>query len=334
MSDATSTMIVERREPSLLEKVAALASWVLAGAIFLTVGWMAMEPDDPLGSVSALARADGILMLIQAAVLAAVCGGLATVIAGRRMADVGTLAAALGLALVSLRGATAEYLLVQGAEISDSFERGLALSFVLEALGWFLVMIVTIGVSALVTRWCFGRRAESGLLQDHPSSIAAPTPAGFDGLSFSVRCFGVSAEDQTVRADGVKHMLIATVVGLAATMLLSAGLYTRSIQHGQVIFVVAAAMFMATYVAYHFVPVRSALWSVLAVGLVAIIGYFWGVLRPSVPGLPPNIPSTHFMRILPIQFISVGTVAALAAFWNVYVPVDPQSTSPSRQRSS
>ncbi len=332
MSDAPSTMIVERREPSMLEKVAAFASWVLAGAIFLTVGWMAMEPDDPLGSVSALARADGMLMLIQAAVLAAVCGGLATVIAGRRMADVGTLAAALGLALVSLRGASAEYLLVQGAEKSDSFERGLALSFVLESLGWFLVIIVTIGVSALVTRWCFGN-ARSEQRGDR-GTMAAPTPAGFDGLSFSVRCFGVSAEDQTVRADGVKHMLIATVVGLAATMLLSAGLSTRSIQHGQVIFVVAAAMFVATYVAYHFVPVRSALWSVLAVGLVAIIGYFWGVLRPSVSGLPPSIPSTHFMRILPIQFISVGTVAALAAFWNAYVPVDPQATSPGRQRSS
>ena len=186
MSDATSTMIVERREPSLLEKVAALASWVLAGAIFLTVGWMAMEPDDPLGSVSALARADGILMLIQAAVLAAVCGGLATVIAGRRMADVGTLAAALGLALVSLRGATAEYLLVQGAEISDSFERGLALSFVLEALGWFLVMIVTIGVSALVTRWCFGnarseQREDRGIIPAEGSALAWPRLEIADG---------------------------------------------------------------------------------------------------------------------------------------------------------
>lgn len=120
---------------------------------------------------------------------------------------------------------------------------------------------------------------------------------------------------------GVKHTIIATGVGLAAITLLSAGLSSRSIQHGQVCFVVAAAVGLGTYFAHRMAPVRSALWSILAVVLIALMGYVWAAVRPAVAGLPPSIPSSHFMRVLPIQYISIGTAAALAMFWYVYVPV-------------
>ncbi len=325
--------MVERPEPSLPERAGALASWALGGTAFLTVGWLVMKPDDPVGPVSALARRDGLMMLVQAGLIAGVTAGLATLMAGRRLADAGTFAAALGLALVSLRGGTAEHFLVQGADVSRSFEHGLARTFALEALGWIAVIILTIGVSAVVIRWCFGRRAGSGaalegsLSAAHTgdlSQMAAPLPAGFDGLGVSVRLFGVSAGAQTAAADGIRHMLIAAGVGLAMITLLSAGLSFRSIQHGQVCFVVAAAVCIGTYVGYRFVPVRSVLWSILAVGLVALVGYLWGALRPAAVGLPPSIPSAHVMRILPIQLISVGTAAAVATFEYVYVPVlDP-----------
>lgn len=320
-------IIVERPEPSLPERIATLASWALGGALFLTVGWSAMQPDDPVGPVSALARRDGLMMLMQAGLLAGVTAALATLIAGRRLADAGTFAAALGLAAVSLRGGTAEYFLVQGADVSRSFEHGVARTFVLEALGWIAVIILTIGVSAAVVRWCFGRRVGSGAAPlgtahlGDPQPTTAPLPAGFDGLGVSVRLFGVSPGAQTTAADGIRHMLIAAGVGLAMITLLSAGLSFRSIQHGQVCFVVAAAVCIGTYVGYRFVPVRSVLWSILAVGLVALVGYIWGALRPAALGLPPSIPSAHVMRILPIQFISVGTAAAIATFEYVYVPV-------------
>ncbi len=316
-------IMVERPEPSLPERVATLASWALGGAVFLTVGWTVMQPDDPVGPVSALARRDGLMMLLQAGLLAGITAALATLIAGRRLADAGTFAAALGIAVVSLRGGTAEYFLVQGADVSRSFEHGVGRTFALESMGWFAVIMVAIGVSAVMNRWCFGRTAGlpgAAHLGDLPLS-AAPTAAGFDGLAVSVRLFGVSTDTQTTAADGIRHMLIAAGVGLAMIALLSAGLSFRSIQHGQVCFVVAAAVCIGTYVGYRFVPVRSALWSILAVGLVALVGYIWAALRPTVVGLPPSIPSAHVMRILPIQLISVGTVAAVATFEYVYVPI-------------
>ncbi len=312
--------MVERPQPGLLDRAATTASWVLGGALFLTIGWFAMEPDDPLGPVSAYARQGGLMMLIQAAALSGVAAGLATLIAGRRVADIGTFAASLGLAAVSLRGATAEYLLLRGADVSETFEHSLAWSFAIEAVGWFLVVLVAVGISALVTRWCFGSVETPDPHRADASSTAVRMLAGFDVPRISARCFGVPGERQTARTDGVHHMLITTGVGLAAMAVLSAGLRWRSIQDGQVCFVVAAAVFIGTYAACRMVPVRSALWSILAVGLIALVGYLWASLRPEVTELPPNIPSSHFLRILPIQFIAVGTAAALMAFWYVSVP--------------
>ena len=320
MNHTSDTIMAESagEEPAAkggLDRAATFASCALAGGLFLTVGWFAMEPDDPLGAVSFLTRSGRAMMLIQAAALCGVTGALATLLASRRLADIGTFAAALGLALVSLRGATAEYLLVQNAEVSSTFERGLALKFALEAVTWFIVVIVAVGVSALVMRWCFGR-PDDGL-----PAPPARVMAGYDIPRLSARCFGIRLNQQTIKADGIRHTLIAVGVGLAGMTALSTGLSHRSIQHGQVCFVIAAAVFIGTYAACRLVPVRSALWSIISVGLLALVGYLWAAVRPAVAGLPPTIPSSHFMRALPIQFISVGTAAALAAFWDVCMPM-------------
>ena len=52
MGEAPSAMTAERQEPSVWERGATLAAWLLGGALFLTIGWFALEPDDPLGPVS------------------------------------------------------------------------------------------------------------------------------------------------------------------------------------------------------------------------------------------------------------------------------------------
>ncbi len=322
--------MAQRQQPGFMDRTATLASWVLGGALFLTVGWFAVEPDDPLGPVSVCARHDALMMLIQAAALAGVVAGLATIIAGRRVADIGTFTATLGLAAVSVRGATAEYFLVRGADASQTSERALAGYFAVEGIGWFVVVIVAVGVSTLVMHWCFDRTDERDPNRADPSALTMPALAGYDVPRFSTRCFGISADRQTLSVNGIRHTLVATAVALAAMAVLSAGLSSRSIQHGQVCFVVAAAVFIGTYIAFRITPVRSALWPILSVVLLATVGYLWAVVRPRAAGFPPNIPSSHFLRVLPIQFISVGTAAALVSFWYVYVPFT--ATDRDRQR--
>ncbi len=319
MSDVPVSLGIDRPQLGLVGRLATLTSWALAAALFLTVGWMALAPDDPLGSVSVLTRRGGLTMLVEAAVMAAVMAALATVIVGRQLPDVGTFAAALGLAVVSLRGATAEYLLVHNSSAVEWTERALAWRFALEAGAWFIVLIIAAGIVAPVTHWCFGRSKQrpAGVKDGFSTPIAASSD--FPGVS--ARWPDVRGGAQTPAGDGVRHMLTAGGVGIAAMALLSTGLSSRVIQHGQVCFVVAASVCIATYVAYRVIPVQSALWSILAVGLLSLAGYIWALARPPVMGLPPNIPSSHFMRVLPIQFISIGVATAVATFWYVYVPV-------------
>ncbi len=308
MTDVSGSLMTEHeRHLSLLDRAATWVSWALAGAIFLTVGWLAMAPDDPLGAVSVLTRHGAWMMLLQAAGLAAVTAALAAVIAGRRLPEVGTFAAALGLAAVSLRGATAGSLLIEWADVAPVSQSSLPLQLALEAIAWFAVIFLARGFSIAVGRWCFG---------DRPCGTALEQWAGpRDSL-----------------ADGLKHTLLAGGAALLTFKILSAGLSTRSVQHGQACFVVAASVCIALYLAYWVVPVRSAVWSILSVPLLAVGGYVWARFGPAPGGLPASVPASHFLRVLPVQYISVGTAAAVAMFWYLVHP-EFRSANPSHSSS-
>lgn len=336
MSYARQTMSVDRSHLGLWDRVTTLVAWASAAALFLTVGWTAMAPLDPLGPVSLLTHGSSALMYVQAVALAALAAGFATLCAGRRLADIGPFAATLGMAAVALRGATAESLLVHRSDISDSVERGLAVSFALESIAWIAAVIVVILVSSAIAYWCFGpRRGTAGTKQPKLSADAdQPIAAGFDAPIVAERWLGFSTAQQSGVRVGIRHTVTAAGVGLIAMAILAAGLSGRAIQHGQVCFVVAASVMLGVYFSYRGAPVRSALWSILAVGVMALVGYAWAAVRPINPTLPPNIPSSHFLRILPIQFISVGTAAAVTAFWYVYTPSHLVGAEPQRPQQS
>jgi len=316
MSLTPSYAMPQGAQLSLLDKTVTVASWLLGCGVFLTVGWMALRPDDPQGAVSVLTRGGPLKTLLQAAALSSVAAAVGTVLAGRRLSDAGTFAAAVGLAAVSLRGGTVATLLVSGAEGSGYGEHGLAIRFAAESLGWFGVVVMALLVSALAARWCFGD-SEASPAADPLRLLASRRLAACDAPRLGPALFGVSPARQTAPRDGLVHTLITAGVGVMALGLLSKGLGTRSIQHGQVCFGVFVGVAVAATMAYRFVPVRSPLWSILAVPLIALTGYLWAALRPAEPGLPPNMPSSHFLRVLPIQYVGVGTVAALTAFWYV-----------------
>ena len=308
MTDLSGSLMTEHgHHLSLLDKAATWVSWALAGAIFLTVGWLAMAPDDPLGAVSVLTRHGAWMMLLQAAGLAAVTAALAAVIAGRRLPEVGTLAAALGLAAVSLRGATAGALLIEWADVAPVSQSGLPLQLALEAIAWFAIIFLARGFSIGVGQWCFGDRLCGTALEQW-------------------------ARPKDSMADGLKHTLLAGGAALLTFKILSAGLSTRSVQHGQACFVVAASVCIALYLASWVVPVRSAVWSILSVPLLAVGGYVWARFGPAPGGLPASVPASPFLRVLPIQYISVGTAAAVAMFWYLVHP-ELRSANPSHLSS-
>ncbi len=295
------------------ERLAVWASWGMAGWIFLTAGWLVMRPDDPLGPVSLFSRHSGLLVLVLVAGLSGVTAALATLIAGRKLVDVGTFSVALGLALVSLRGDTARYIVLQSV---DPARAPAFWQLPLESLGWLLVIGVAIGASSVVMRWCHPKAVRE--LADPSIDWVLAMPAGFE-----LRAFGSVAAGGAARTPlrvALTHTVVVAVAGLIAFNLLSAGLATRAIEHGQACFVVAASVCAACYVGYRIAPVRSALWSILGVGLLTIGAYLWGTLSGTDGSNPPGVPASPFLRVLPLQYVSVGTAAAVAMTWYAHDP--------------
>lgn len=284
MSDALHAMADLHPHLTLLDKAATWASWGMAGAIFLTIGWMVMAPDDPRGAVSLLTRHGGWTMLLQAAGLAVVTAGLATVVAGRKLPHVGTFAAAVGLTSVSLKGATTSYLLIERAG-ADGPQTSLAMRLVVESLGWYAVMLAAYGVSTLVAKWC------------HPVTEPA----------------SVDADDAS---SGLKHTAITVLAGAIIFQIFAGAMGGRSVQHGQACFLAGATLYFAAYIAHRTAPVRSLFWSVVAVGALAVVGYAWARFRSPAAGMPASLPTSPFLRVLPIQFVAVGTAAVVAVFWS------------------
>lgn len=302
MSDVSGALMTEHgHHLSFLDRAANWLAWALAGTIFLTVGWFAMAPDDPLGAVSVLTRRGAWSMLLQAAGLAAVTAALATVIAGRRLPEVGTFAAALGLAAVSLRGGTAGHLLIQWADVAPLKQSGLSLKLAMESIAWFVIIFIARGFSIAIRHWCFGG---GGAQTNEPHALSSDELPR--GATFAIH--------------GVKHSLVAGGAALVIFKILSAGLSTRSVQHGQACFVVAASVCIALYLASWIAPVRSALWSILSVPLLAVGGYVWASFGSARDGLPASVPTSPFLRVLPIQYIAVGTAAAVTMFWYLNHP--------------
>jgi hypothetical protein len=291
------------------DKALALAAWGIGVGVFASVGWMALEPADPRGAVS-LVTADSVLLaLAQTLALAAVVSGLATVLIGRKLPDAGVFAVSLGLAAVALRGATTSYLLINVAGPHADARSALAGKLAVGGLFWFLPILVAMIVAALVLRWYAGEDAGDGATSFREMSLADMPVLG--GLL-------PEADERTKPSQGLKAMLLSFLVAAILFRLLATGSPLRSVQHGQSCFALVAAFYIGGLVAYRFFPVGSALWGCLSVPLLCLMGYIIAAMSSPPKGYNQlaSVPPDIFYRALPIEYIGVGTAAAVAAFWS------------------
>jgi len=184
---------------------------------------------------------------------------------------------------------------------SSDLPVGVATRFALESTAWLIVPLVAMIVSGIVHRRLFARTDQGD------SAIPLQTAAS------DLRSSGTTGSvARTPWRVGALHTLMASCVGLVGIYLFSTGQGNRSIQHGQACFVVIAATFAGTWAAGRLVPVRSALWAILAIPVFAIVGYLWSSGGTS---LMPDLPQSPFLRILPVQLISVGIATAIWTTW-------------------
>ena len=111
----TDLVVVEHVHLRLHDKLLSLLVWIGAAALFATVGWMAVQPDDPQGAVSILTRSGAFSSVVQIVALAAAVSAVAAALVGRRLPDAGVFAVALGLAAAVWRGESASHLLISVA---------------------------------------------------------------------------------------------------------------------------------------------------------------------------------------------------------------------------
>ena len=98
-----------------------------------------------------------------------------------------------------------------------------------------------------------------------------------------------------------------------------------TIARGQVIASVAGGLYLGVLAARYFTGINNTRWYVLAVPVVALVGYLLGFLQADLSwakgALAPyarlaTTPSHALARPLPIEYIAVGVAGAIAGLWS------------------
>lgn len=294
----TNTRTVEPGHLTFLDKLAFWATCAATAAVFLTLGWMALAPEDPYGAVS-LSGGGFPAKWIQAVGLAIVTSAFATIMLGRVLPYVGAFAAAFGLAALSIRGGTAESLII-AARTSGTSPGSLAWQMLVESIAWLAVLAIATAVAGTIARWFFST-PHIEKQKSPPSEWKLPTAA------FSP---------------------IALAFALLAFNVLGAGMPAREIRHAQVCFVAAASIWFGCFVAFRIVPAIQFRWYIIPVALLPIAGYAWAMISSTSDDLPFSMPSSNFLRVLPVQFVSAAFAAAIVSYWSHlrYASGDSDST--------
>jgi len=322
-----STMPNPRVPLGLADKLLFVLAAGMAAALFLSVGWLILAPQDPQAAVSLITHDQAVRMVLQTAALAAVTAAIATAIIGTRLADMGVFAAAIGLALAALRGNTATYLLIHVGRADRALERVLAAKLALEAVIWFAVLLVAMLVSGLVLRWCFGRPGADDRANPPAGRATACTAprVGWSNMAISecplLRSMGPGAAKPAGSAlsEGLKVTAITTFVAMCLFAILVSGSAPQWIRHGQICFAVFAGFFVGTWAARRWCRVQTAFWGFLATPIASVLGYLWAMIQGDVGNAYahlPSVPPSNFLRALPMTFVAVGTLGVLAAQWS------------------
>jgi hypothetical protein len=287
-----------------VDKLLLAAACLLSMLLFCSIGRLAAGPMDPLGSMALLDQSSPVAAVIELMGLAVVVAGLAGVLLRGRLVDFGLFVVALGLAAMNVRGAQVDHLVryaPQGTTRSAVF-----LLLAVEVLAWMLVMLAAAASDALVSGWF--DTAHSG-------------QAGHRLVGLGELLLGRSRWQSGVHEirNGLLCFLLCAVAA-AVLIRMFGGPALSIIRKGQVYFSLAAAFFVAGLVAQQLSRARLMIWPLLAVPLVATVGYVAGGVQPhaSVPpiyeGLEHIMPN-FLCRALPVEYFSAGVAGVVLAGW-------------------
>ncbi len=309
MGELVGQHALQRQEHRFPVKVLLYAVWIASGLLFWHAGYALCAPVDPESSLSWASGGRILAGFVPVALLAGLTAGAATAVAGRWAVDAGVFAAVVGMSTLSVRGGTVESLLLRRAD-AGAGSGGLAVSFAGEALAWIAVFVLAGWISGRVARML-------GLTGPREASGASAMTTMLDGFLALREGSPLSRGE---RVTGLTHAAVAGALAAALTIVFCVDLSRRPVSHGQAIFVCSASAWLATYFTFKRFPVRTALYPAAGVAAACVAGHLIAMLSGGKGDLPPNLPSSPFLRALPMQAVAGAVGGALLGFWFAFDP--------------
>ncbi|MCL2329834.1 MAG: hypothetical protein FWC56_00860, partial [Phycisphaerae bacterium] len=234
----------------------------------------------------------------------------------------GLFAAGIGLAVLSLHGGSMFNWMASEGAVTPAARAAFMKIVALDCALWAALMFVVWIATSLAYRWIWSNVSTASAVVSLSASSAESRrqpsiPTG------GARPNG--AKRDKVPA-GWAALAVTTVIGVFVIWLTAGRNPVAPAQRGQTIAAVAAGLYFGAMIGRYFTGVQEARWYLLAVPaigfLAALVSYFSADMSWAQGSLwQPYIhlattPVHDLARPLPVEYIAVGTVAALIGFWS------------------
>lgn len=297
------------------EKLRVFAACAVAAGLMWTVGWHVAGPADPKMALTLVAGGLGIPAAWGGLlVLTMVSAAVGTAISGRRLPEAGLFAAAVGLAVLVLRGGSMEQWLGYYPAEDAASRAALMRACLIDSLMWAAILAVAWLTTMVAWRWI----GASHLSIDTVADTKEPSAAAGEGVK-TPPAFAFSV-------NGWPALVVTVLVALFFIWMTIARTPVANIARGQVIGSVLAGLFVGAMTARYFTGIEQPHWYVLAPLVVAVIGYLLGYMNADMnwaeasnqykPYAELAITPPHALaRPLPLEYLAIGTVGCLLGYW-------------------
>ena len=303
------------RPLTFFEKLRIGIACAIAILLLWTLGWRMAAPVDPEMAVTFTHSGRAVFATWPTlAILTVIAAAIGTAIVGRRAPEAGALAAAVGLAAMSLRGGTMQELLGYYADGAPGPRRSLMFYMLLDCVLWTGVMAAGWVAITAVRRW---------LWEDGQDVRPLPLPPGPNAKN--VPPAPAASPDAASGKAGWAAFAITTVVGVIVIWATISRTPVANVAEKQVFASVCGGLFMGAMAARSLTRVLDATPYVLAAPAVGIIGLVLGYLGADMgwaEGTPykpyaalATTPPHDLARALPVVYIAVGVIGAVLGYW-------------------
>jgi len=266
-------------------------------ALFGSIGMNVLRPWDPFGAISLLLVESKTMLMLRLIGMLIACGILSTIIVSARLPFFGVFSASVGIAWPIIKTAGMDYLMVRlqvGKEFENSQILWAYLAF--ETILWSIVLFILLAATLIIENW-LNKNSE-----DEKSS------------QYQITIKAIFAKENIF--NGIISTISTAIFGTILIAILAA-----SQSKGQIVFATFTGMLLAAMISEQISPTNHPIWQVLAVPMVALIAYGYTWINPDrPPGFEAvlHIAPNNLARVLPIEYIFIGTAGAVMGVWYSY----------------